>query len=485
MRGATNRRGVSDTNELSAELEEVFEHHSERQSGRLEVSDGETYVGDTVTIRGADLPERESLDLVWHSSEGQWAVLEANEVIGPQYSPRTETIGTVTTDESGTFEETWTVFEDYGGSHLLEAQTSDGETVAEAKLEIRPWFDLYRTEAPLGEAFTVIGYGLGPNFVTNNYQVTWDNSVVGFMTGVQNRGTATARVRAVGPPGEHVLRVWRNYYGVPYLQNDTQSPFGSVAGDRQSTWTVTVTEPETEPEPAWVDPLMDERPLPVHYPDLDEDTDAELEVTPECGQVGTEAVVTGRNFPANTEVDLVWYRHEGEHALGEPVTAEPKPDVLPTVTADADGRFQIPVTIPECVGATRPITANVDGKSVAVTGFMVQPTVMDISPTKGPVGTEIEIELSGIGWTEYETAPFFVYDNAYLGYVCGQDIPTKRTVIEAAGEPGYHFIDVYPSFFPEVDADELDFSRKPHLSYIDNHPVRALPALHFAFEVTE
>ncbi|MFT4891954.1 MAG: hypothetical protein ACI9YT_002892, partial [Halobacteriales archaeon] len=34
-------------------------------------------------------------------------------------------------------------------------------------------------------------------------------------------------------------------------------------------------------------------------------------------------------------------------------------------------------------------------------------------------------------------------------------------------------------------ADELDFGIRPHLSYLDNHPVRPLPALHLAFEITE
>ena len=56
--------------------------------------------------------------------------------------------------------------------------------------------------------------------------------------------------------------------------------------------------------------------------------------------------------------------------------------------------------------------------------------------------------------------------------------------IPAAGEPGYHFIDIYPTIY-EMQEDEPNFEIFPHLSYLDNHPVRPLPASHFVFEVTE
>jgi hypothetical protein len=312
--------------------------------------------------------------------------------------------------------------------------------------------------------------------------------MVGIMTGVMNRGTATANVRAVGHVGDHVIQIWRNYRGVPFLQNNTQSPYGPVAGGRQSSWKVEVTDPE-EPQPTmWTDPQFDETPLPVHYPEIDEDTDAELEITPTSGKPGTQAFIKGSNFPPETEVDLVWFRHQGHRVKGIPITPVPKPDVLPTVTTDETGAFQVEVEIPSDVGSTRPITAEVDGRSVAVTGFMMQPDVLDISPEKGPVGTEIDIKLQGVGWTIYENAPYFTYDNKPLGYVCGVDDDDANGVthikIRASGEPGLHYIDAYPAIF-EMRDDEPNFEITPHLSYLDNHPMRPLPAFHFTFEVTE
>jgi hypothetical protein len=479
---------MEEQSSLSSDVEDTLRSHrrgGQETRGTLVLSDQEGYVGDTITFQGRNLPPDERFEIQWSTSQGTWGVLEANEVVGPQYKPRTETVATVTSDGDGTFDQQWEVAEDYGGSHKIELIHGE-ETVDRTDFEIHPWFDINRTEAELGEAFTITGYGIGPNVVTNNYQIAWDNGYVGFMTGVMNRGTATAEIRAAGPPGKHTIQVWRNYRGVPYLQNNTQSPYGPVGQGRQSQWTVEVTEPEDPPVTTWVDPLFDESPIDLHYPEIDTDTDAELEISPSSGQPGTTAFITGREFPAETEVDLVWYRHEGHRVKGIPITPEPHPEVLPTVTTDEDGSFQLEIEMPLAEGSTRPITAAVDGREVAVTGFMMQPSIERFEPTSGSVGDTIEIELSGIGWTIYENAPYFVYDNKPLGYICGTAGDDKqgtiRIEIPATGQPGWHFIDVYPTLF-DMREDEPEFEIRPHLSYLDNHPVRPLPALHMAFEI--
>jgi hypothetical protein len=476
---------------LSSDLEDTLQQHRRGSdtAGTLVVSDDETYVGDTLTFNGRNLPANERYELQWQTTDGRWGVLEANEVVGAQYHPRTETIATVTTDADGAFDHEWTVEQDYGGSHRVEVVDGDDTTVASASVTILPHFELDTTTAQLGEFFTITGYGIGPNVVTNNYQVAWDNGNMGFMTGVMNRGTATARIRAVGPPGKHVLQVWRNYRGVPYLQNNTQSPYGPVAGGRQSQWTVEVTEPDSEPRTAWLDDRLDENPISIHYPEIDTDqSDAELSITPSSGQPGTTAFISGEQFPANEEVNLIWYRHEGHRVKGIPITPEPTPDRLPTVTTDDNGAFQTEITIPASEGSTRPITAAVDGEEVAITGFMMQPSIETFSPTSGPVGTTIEIELSGVGWPIYENAPYFLYDNKPLGYVCGLSDDDGggivRLELPATGQPGWHFIDAYPCIF-EMQDDEPEFELRPHLSYLDNHPVRPMPAYHMAFKIEE
>jgi hypothetical protein len=455
-----------------------------QSQGALIVSDGEAYVGDTLTLRGLNLPANSKVRIIWHTVQGKWAVLQGNQVNGSQYRPRTEEACSVRTDAQGKFSTEWTIPEDYGGEHKLEVQDGTGQTLATSAVTITPWFELESDEAALGEFFTVTGYGIGPNIVENNYQLTWDNGMVGFITGVKNHGTATARVRAAGPVGKHQIQVWRNYRGVPFMQNNTQSPFGEVAGGREYTWTVEVTEPDEDPGKMWVETLFDEAPLPVHVTDPEVESDAEIEITPQSGQPGTDAVITGRAFPAETDVDLVWYSHAGHRVKDIPIKPEPLPEVLPTVQTDEDGTFQVEFEIPQDKGSTRPIAAKIDGESVATTGFMMQADIIDVSPVTAEPGEDIEIELSGIGWPTYENAYYFLYDNKPLGYVCGLEARTAKTVIQAIGEPGYHFIDVYPSFF-DVQDDEPDFELKPHLSYIDNHPIRPLPGLHMAIEIEE
>lgn len=458
--------------------------------GTLVLNNDTAYVGDTRQLRGRNLLPETDFELIWHSWNGQWGVLKGNEVVGPQYRSRTVTIDTVSTDEDGRFSTSWTIPADYGGDHTIEVQGANGDTVAETEVTVTPWFELDRTEAEMGDAFTITGYGIGPDNIRNNYQVTWDGSATGFMTGVKNRGTATAEIRAVGPPGEHTIQVYRNALGVPFLQNNTQSAFGPVGGDRQSAWQVEVVEPTDEPPTMWMDDLFNEEPLSVHFPSLDEETDAELKVMPTSGQPGTDAIIDGRKFPASTDVNLVWYTQEGIPFTGVKVTSARRDSYLPTVTTDENGSFQVDVTIPTDIGATKPIVAEVDDQAVAVTGFMMQPKIESFSPTSGPVGTEIEIELSGVGWTKYECTPFFVYDNRPIGYICsnigtGTDVQeVVKATFRAYGEPGRHFIDVYPSLFA-MREDEPDFALQPHLSYIDNHPIRPLPAMHFTFELTE
>jgi hypothetical protein len=456
--------------------------------GTLTLSEGSGYVGDTLTIRGEGLPPNDSVEIRWHSTWGRWGVIEANEIVGPQYQSEVRELATVTTDDDGVFTHEWTVFEDYGGAHTVVLTDGEGTVFDQTRFEILPWFELDRTTATLGSMLTLTGYGIGPETARSNYQVTWDNGYVGMLTGVQNRGTSRAQIRAVGPPGTHVLQVWRNFRGIPYLQNNTQSHYGPVAQGRQYRWTVEVAEPTDPPEAAWVDPQLDETPIAAHYPDIQPSGDAELSITPQSGPSGTSVFLRGEGFPAETTVDLVWYRHEGHHMKGNSITAKPAPEVLPSAETGADGTFQVEAEIPVGQGGTRPIAAVVDGTTLALTGFVVQPAIERFEPTSGPVGTDIEIELSGIGWTAYENQPFFLYDNKPLGIVSGTT-PTNRNgvvrvEIPATGDHGWHCIDVYPTL-SAVQADEPDFELWPHLSAIENHPMRPLPAMHFTFEVTE
>src|SRR5207249_4768796 len=71
-----------------------------------------------------------------------------------------------------------------------------------------------------------------------------------------------------------------------------------------------------------------------------------------------------------------------------------------------------------------------------------------ITPTSGPVGTPITVEVRGIGWQSYQNSFQLAYDNAYTGWV--SSITTDgygKVVIPATGAPGTHYITLGHSEF--------------------------------------
>ena len=56
---------------------------------------------------------------------------------------------------------------------------------------------------------------------------------------------------------------------------------------------------------------------------------------------------------------------------------------------------------------------------VARAHFVIETSIVDMSPRSGPAGTPVTIHLKGVGWTEYDNIYVATYDNAYMGYACG------------------------------------------------------------------
>lgn len=78
-----------------------------------------------------------------------------------------------------------------------------------------------------------------------------------------------------------------------------------------------------------------------------------------------------------------------------------------------------------------------------------------------------------------------VYDNAHLGYACGFNSQGDVTVyLPATGEPGWHFIDLYPGIYKGEDVKRVNNFHIPQLTAKDDHPGERPPIFHFAFLVT-
>lgn len=447
--------------------------------GELELSRSEGNVAQSLTVSGRNLPANTNVALVWRGWRGRWEIVADSEIIGPQYSPRTEQLAGGTTDADGRITFDVTVPEAYGGTHPIQLLEADDTLLAESSFAVKPSFELDRTTAPLGSQFTITGRGIGKSRYRRNDQVIWDNGFTGLITGVTDRGTARAKVTAVGPPGEHVLEVGGGYGGISYL-NPQQSPY--PRDFRYANWKVEVTEPE-DPDWQWRRPVVDETPVTGFYSDLDR-AQGSLHVTPTSGPVNSTATIEGRDLPGNESITLHWVSMSGNRVSGSGYEKVSEP--LKRLETDSRGRFRAEFEVPDDLGGTHPIVAEVGGQSVSVSGFVVQPSIVEFGPTEGPKGTPIDIHIKGVGWTAYDNTYAYVYNNNYVGYACGFNTNGDVQVqLRASGEPGLQTIDLYPALYKKPDESrETDMYMKPHLTYLDDHPGRTLPAMHFIFRVT-
>lgn len=448
--------------------------------GELDLSSSEGYVDQTLTVEGATLPANTDVRLIWQGWDGQWAIVADSEIVGPQYSPRTEQLAEETTDTGGhvTFE--ITIPEAYGGTHPIQLLDSDDTLLAESSLRVKPSFELDRTTAPLGSQFTITGHGIGKSKYRRNDQIIWDNGFTGLITGVTDQGTARAKVTAAGPPGEHILEVGGGYGGISYL-NPQQSPY--PRDFRYANWKVNVTEPEDRGQ-QWRRPIVDETPVTGFYSDLDRQQGS-LDVTPSSGPVNSIATIEGRDFPGSESVTLKWVSMSGNRVSGSGY--EKVSELLTSVETDSQGQFRTEFEVPDDLGGTHPIVAQLGDQSVTVSGFVVQPSIVEFGPTEGPEGTPINIHIKGVGWTAYDNTYAFVYNNDYVGYACGFNTNGDVQVqLRASGDPGLQTIDLYPALYKKPNEDrETDMYMRPQLTYLDDHPVRTLPAMHFTFRLTE
>jgi hypothetical protein len=221
-----------------------------------------------------------------------------------------------------------------------------------------------------------------------------------------------------------------------------------------------------------------------------------LMLTPKQGPVGTRAVLKGEGFAPGASMRLVW-----ETAVGSRVTDTgftPQESAMGDITADASGRIDRSVTIPDDIGGLHGLAlrlADASARSgqavrpgddlIARAHFVIETSLVDVSPRSGPAGTPVTIHLKGVGWTEYDNIYVATYDNAYMGYACGFNSHGDVVInFTATGEPGAHVIDLYPGIYQGPPTEPQQLYRLPQLTYADDHPGNKIPAIRVLFEIT-
>jgi hypothetical protein len=441
---------------------------------RLNLSRNKGIVGDAVRASADGLPEGKTAELRWVTVTGGWVVEDYYHFRGKKYSETTSTLGRFPIDQNGHLEAQFTVPEDYGGVHDIIAAV-DGRPVAQNGIDVIQSFEMTPTSGPVGTVIELKVKGLGWRTMESTWVVNWDNREVGWVSAASSRGSAVARFRAAGPAGDHPVKVYTGWQGQPYL-NHEQSP---VAHLPRPEFVFQTTSGRASADNVFVEPYQ-RQPVPGTEIKI---ANATLALSATQGPVGSTPVLRGTGFPAGKSLHLVWQTFVGSRVSGNGFA--PEETALTNVTVGGDGRIDMPIAIPDDLGGLHALVLRDGENTLATTHFVIETSIVSMTPRFGPVGTPVTIHLKGVGWTEYDNIFVATYDNAYMGYACGFNSHGDVVInFTATGTPGPHIIDLYPGIYQGPATEQQLLYRTPQLTYADDHPGNKIPALRFTFDVT-
>ena len=437
--------------------------------GRLQVTPEHGPVGTPLTVKAERLPPEQEFDLVWRTVKGSWKVSNA-EYHGREYTPVAYRFARVKTDQLGRAMATLVAPEDYGFGHDIVVQQG-------SRLFTQAGFDLDMTvkispeSGPVGTPITVEVKGIGWRHLQNSYTLLYDNNFTGWMSAVTTGGSATFTIPATGKPGLHVLELLHADFTFAY-RNMQQSP----EPDRPRfalNFRVTPGAAVLPPAP--------EQQAQTHVRRLP--APGVLAATPAFSTVHQPVVVSGAGFEPGKSYELNWTTVTGNRVAAGGGGWEESSKVIATARADASGRLEFAFKTPDDLGGEHGLWVETGaGKKTGT--HSIAPSALPLDVARGPAGTTFKIHLKGVGWTETANIYTVNYDNSYIGYACAFNSQGDVEIfLKATGEPGWHFIDLYPAIYKGKETRPLNF-KIPQLTYADDHPGEDLPRFRFAFEVT-
>jgi hypothetical protein len=202
---------------------------------------------------------------------------------------------------------------------------------------------------------------------------------------------------------------------------------------------------------------------------------------PKSGPWDAPVTAAATGLQPTTKYNLVWTTGAVQWKLSpdrskyvgrEGKTVE---QLLGTVTTDASGAFTTVFAVPRGFGYAHDVMVVDEQKVIRNKSLFDVAMVTTITPSSGPVGTPITVEVKGIGYQSYQNSFQLAYDNAYTGWV--SSITTDgyaKFVIPATGSIGTHIITLGHS---EFGAPYMNPNQQP--------VVASRPFPHLPFTVTE
>ena len=445
--------------------------------GKMTVQPGHGLPGTKVTVHGTGLPAGAQLQLTWNTVKGSWQTKgDWNEsFMGRKFTPVAKPLQTVTTDASGGFDATFVVPQDYGFEHDVTLVGDGGVVRNQANFEIDTRASLSPASGPVGTPIEITLEGIGYKSLENSWTVLYDNKFTGWISSVTTGGIGKAIIPATGSPGRHVIQIIHGAFTVPFL-NMQQSP----QPDRPSfAMTFDIT-PDGAVQPA----VATAQAFPIVPGKAPAGGGTAIWTDPVEAPINVPLHIEARGLPPGKTVDITWSRVKGSRVSGNGWAEEVVS--LGKVQVDANGHAVLDgLQVRDDLGGPHRIDAMVDGQSVTKTVFTIDPSALPLDVSSGPIGTDFLVHLKGIGWTETANIYLVNYDNAYIGYACGFNSGGDISVhMKATGDPGWHYIDVYPGIYKGKDDAGVQNFRIPQLTAENDHPNEHEPIFHFAFKVT-
>jgi hypothetical protein len=204
-------------------------------------------------------------------------------------------------------------------------------------------------------------------------------------------------------------------------------------------------------------------------------------VEPAHGPWDTKVTATASGMEPVTKYDLVWVTGKVAWKLSDDRSkylgrdAKTIQTPIGSYTSDANGAFIATFSVPQGFGYSHDVMVVDAEKTIRNKSLFDVDMTTTITPTSGPVGTPITVEVKGIGYQSYQNSFQLAYDNAYTGWV--SSITTDgyaKFVIPAAGYVGTHIITLGHS---EFGAPYMNPNQQP--------VVASRPFPHIAFTVTD